>query len=158
MGPRPTQPRNMHRGNQGGTQHVVAIPNVATSTGQPQAMYPQNITVPGTPTMYVSGQIPNLQQTPVYPMNNHMQPLIAVSIHKHCISLLNSTFLPSLSVHVLQKLCPHSLFYFRFPFAVFFTTEASAAPNATVLSGVSASCDYTSKCLWWISHSTPAME
>ncbi|XP_011306512.1 eukaryotic translation initiation factor 4 gamma 3 isoform X2 [Fopius arisanus] len=98
MGARQPQTRNIHRGNQGGTPHVVAIPNVTTSTGQPQALYQQNI---AASSMYLSGQVPSLSQAPGYPMNNHMQPLLAYPSQQRHPSHQSPPFFPGYPPHSL---------------------------------------------------------
>ncbi|XP_015120443.1 eukaryotic translation initiation factor 4 gamma 1 isoform X2 [Diachasma alloeum] len=101
MGPRQPQTRNIHRGNQSGTPHVVAIPNVATSTGQPPAIYQPNIAVPGTPPLYVSGQVSNLPPAPMYSMNNHIQPLLAYPSQQRHPPHQSPPFFPGYPPHAI---------------------------------------------------------
>ncbi|XP_063978604.1 eukaryotic translation initiation factor 4 gamma 1-like isoform X2 [Diachasmimorpha longicaudata] len=101
VGSRQPQTRNIHRGNQGGTPHVVALGNVATNAGQPPTLYQQNIPVPGTPSMFVSGQVSNLPQGPMYSVNNHLQSLIAYPAQQRHPSHQSPQFFPGYPPHAI---------------------------------------------------------
>lgn len=87
MGARQQQPRNLaHRGNQSaGATHVVGMPGVAGSPGQPTAMYPHHGNITTVPMssvaqMFVPG--PGIHGSPHQQLNfvnpNQLQQIVSL--------------------------------------------------------------------------------